>query len=113
MKSEIRIPGNYEGYQYQEAKKAEREIEKQIDMVKSKFKAHVGRIFGLQKRADEIERQIEAKELDDIFNLDLDDTDQLLSPTSLMSPESEKTLDVEQHFEYDRKNNIEEDAQIA
>ena len=58
MANEFKIPGNYEGYSYQEAKKVDREIEKNILMVQNKFKVGLGNILGMDRDAKELDQKL-------------------------------------------------------
>ena len=54
-----------------------------------------------------------AEELDEIFNLDINDEGHKSMYVASSEPPSDQEDDVDEHFEFDRKNHAEEDAQVA
>lgn len=115
------IPGGYEDFSYQEAKKVAEDIKRQETYVMKKLKIGLAQRLLDNGAHEELERQMEAEELDEIFKLDFDEAgygsqSQCSSTTRQMTSgvNSEEQLEnVEEGYESNRRNDVEEDARIA
>ena len=67
------IPGFYEDFSYQDAKKVLRDLERNEAFVKQQLKLGLARRMLNRTATEKIEKEIEDGELDRIFNLDLRD----------------------------------------
>lgn len=115
MKANDGIPGNYEEFSYQDAKKVQQEIIRKQTHIKAKMKIEIGRMMGLDRKATSMENRLDKQELDEIFMLDLVDSDKASSriTSEFHVSDDEEMENVEYGFEDDRKNYENEDARIA
>ena len=115
MKANDGIPGNYEEFSYQDAKKVQQEIIRKQSHIKAKMKIEIGRLMGYDRQATAMESQLDKQELDEIFMLDLVESEKATSRVTSDFHVSDDELmeNVEYGYEDDRKNYENEDARIA
>ena len=79
------------------------------------MKIEIGKMMGYERAATELESKLDAEELDQIFMLDLIESEKATSrvTSEFHLSDDEPMEDVEQGYEDDRKNYEHEDARIA
>lgn len=119
------IPGHYEDFSYIEAKKVMEDIKRAETMVMNKLKLGLSQRLLASQVTKQLEKKMEADELDQIFRLDYSsEEDDLNKSTDRNSSSNRQSIvddvtqslsleNVSEGYESTRKNNVEEDMRVA